>query len=420
MLKNKYIEDCLMRIEEQYFPEKKSRGEMLSQRDFEFLIKRIEEKSGVKVSLSTLKRLWKGDYDYRPHQFTLNALAGLLDFEDWHAFTARYRANTIATKKTTSGKNKKTVGLVIAILISLVFVSFIIILPKKEDPLHIPKEIAFTVDKTMVNGVPNTVIFNYDLKGAVADSFSIQRSWNPKNRTSIDKTGTQLTEVYYFPGFHWAKLMANDSTIAKQRIHVTTDGWLATAKYNRLDKMPVYLNKDILYHNGQLRVSEKNFKDSGFDNSREMVLSYFNINEFENMDSGDFEIETRVKLVQSKTVCPYIELAIIDEKDISWFPITERGCEGTLSLKVGDTFISGKKNDLSEFGIAMNQWNTIRLTVENQMAHFYVNKSLAFQVPSRDIRGNIMGINFHFSGEGVVDYVRLKDLKSGKTYNEEF
>lgn len=414
------LQRCKKDIETKYFKEKIRKGGKLSQRDFELLIDLMEKRSDVRLSLSTIKRIWKANYTTVPHQHTLNALAGLLDFEDWHAYTSHGRASTKASKNSTSSINKKPVVLAIAILIGLMLASFIILLPKKGGALNIPRDITFTADKTLVNGVPNTVIFNYDLKEAVADSFLIQRSWNPEARTLIDKTNTYLTEVYYFPGFHWAKLIANDSIIAKQRIHVTTKGWLATAKHDRLDKIPVYLNRDTLAIDGKLQVSKKNFKDSGFDNTKEMVLSYYNINELKNMDSGNFEIGARVKMVQSKTACPYIELAIIDEKDISWFPITEKGCEGTLSLKVGDTYVSGEKNDLSEFGTEINQWNTIRLLVENQMANLYVNENLAFQVPLMDIRGNIMGIAFHFTGEGVVDYIRLKDLKSGMTYNEEF
>ncbi len=417
-MKNEYIHTCLTKIEERYFPEKQVGGKALSQRDFEFLIERIEEKSGAKVSLSTMKRLWKRDYDYRPHQYTLNALAGLLDFEDWYAFTVSYKSTLKVTK--TNPSNNVIKLSVTVISINLVLAFLVILLPKKRVVPYLPKDIAFTADKTLVTGVPNTVIFNYDLKGAIADSFSIQRSWNPNTRTLVDRTGTYLTEVYYLPGFHWAKLMANDSIIARQRVHVTTKGWLATAKYNRLDKVPVYLNKDTLVFDGQLQVSKKNFKDSGFDNSKEMVLSYYNINEFENIDIRYFEIEARIKMVRSKTVCPFMELAIIDEKDISWFPITEKGCEGTLSLKLGDTFISGEKNDLSKFGTDIDQWNTIRLKVEDQIASLYVNGNLVYQLSSRETRKYIMGIMLHFTGEGVVDHVRLKDLKSGITYNDDF
>ena len=45
-----------------------------------------EEKSGIKLSLSTLKRLWKKDYDQTPHPSTLQALVSLLGYKDWQEF----------------------------------------------------------------------------------------------------------------------------------------------------------------------------------------------------------------------------------------------------------------------------------------------------------------------------------------------
>ena len=39
----------------------------LKQRDFEYLAELIEEKSHIKLSISTLKRLWKDDFTQVPH-----------------------------------------------------------------------------------------------------------------------------------------------------------------------------------------------------------------------------------------------------------------------------------------------------------------------------------------------------------------
>ena len=50
----------------------------LKQRDFEYLARLIEEKSKVRLSLSTLKRLWKDDYAQEPHASTLDAVVSVL------------------------------------------------------------------------------------------------------------------------------------------------------------------------------------------------------------------------------------------------------------------------------------------------------------------------------------------------------
>ena len=56
------------------------------QRDLEGLADAIEEKSGIKLSLSTLKRLWKEDFDQTPHPSTLQALVSILGYKDWQDF----------------------------------------------------------------------------------------------------------------------------------------------------------------------------------------------------------------------------------------------------------------------------------------------------------------------------------------------
>ena len=79
-----YIARCKQLIEEK-FRFVNGNGS-LRQRDLEYLADSIEEKSGVKLSLSTLKRLWKKDYDQTPHPSTLQALVSILGYKDWQEF----------------------------------------------------------------------------------------------------------------------------------------------------------------------------------------------------------------------------------------------------------------------------------------------------------------------------------------------
>ncbi|MEI9809516.1 MAG: hypothetical protein WDO16_17520 [Bacteroidota bacterium] len=42
----------------------------------------------------------------------------------------------------------------------------------------------------------------------MADSFFIQQSWDKNRRVKIDKHSHTLTDIYYEPGYHIAKLIA--------------------------------------------------------------------------------------------------------------------------------------------------------------------------------------------------------------------
>ncbi len=77
----------------------------LRQRDLEYLADSIEEKSGIKLSLSTLKRLWKKDYDQTPHPSTLQALVSVLGYKDWQEF--KLQEATVPSASFTIQKKKR-------------------------------------------------------------------------------------------------------------------------------------------------------------------------------------------------------------------------------------------------------------------------------------------------------------------------
>src|ERR1700761_7310896 len=58
--------------------------------DFDTLSDRIAERTSVRLSVSTLKRIWgKVKYDSSPTMATLNALARFAGFEGWRDFLAQ-------------------------------------------------------------------------------------------------------------------------------------------------------------------------------------------------------------------------------------------------------------------------------------------------------------------------------------------
>ncbi|UII81807.1 hypothetical protein [Flagellimonas sp. CMM7] len=416
------IEHCIKKIEQRYFPEQFSSGKKLRQRDLEYLMELMEERSNTRISLSTMKRLWKNEFNQMPHLSTLNALASLIDYDNWNSFQQEqnkvFELGNSTSKETSSFSKKLLFFLASSALLAIVLFVFI---SNDDKPLKIPDNIMFSASKTVVNNVPNSVIFSYDLQGIEADSFFIQRSWNPNHKKPIDPSKKNFSEIYYYPGFHWARLMANDEVIKKTRIHVQTDGWFATAKSNRLDIIPFYPNQSTLVSNGIMRVKDETFEQSSVDPKKGLIVSYFNIREFFGLPSDAYVLETRVRFddVQS-LVCPYMEVSIIDEKASSWLGITDKGCVSNLNIKVGDTILSGSENDFTALGTNLSEWQTIRLVSSNKRLKYYLNNTLALDQPFEGDRGQIMGLILTFTGKGAVDYVYLKNLDGAKVYSEDF
>ncbi|UII77891.1 hypothetical protein LV716_09000 [Flagellimonas sp. HMM57] len=413
---------CITLIERRFFPEQFALGEKPRQRDLEYLIELMEEKSNIRISLSTMKRLWKNEFNQIPHLNTLNALASLIDYDSWNAF--RQDENTVVK---TSLQKPSTRSLPIkkyalfSLLGVLVFISAFIFISNRNKPISIPDNIIFSANKTVAHNVPNSVIFSYDLKGIEADSFFIQRSWNPTHKKSIDPSKKTFSEMYYYPGFHWARLIANDEVIKKIRINVKTDGWFATAKANRLDSIPFYPDQSQLINDGSFRVGDNIFENSKIDINKGLIVSYFNIREFSGLLSGEYILETRVKFdAIAGIVCPYMEVKVIDEKSSCWLGITDKGCVSNLNIKVGDTILAGTENDFSTLGTDLSEWQDIRLESSNGRFKYFLNDALAIDEPFEDDRGKVMGLILTFTGKGAVDFVRLKNGEGEVVYTEGF
>src|SRR5688572_1604474 len=62
----------------------------LLQRDVEFLCDNIESKTGIQISLSTMKRLLNGQSSKLPQVATLNAITTFLDYQHWQDFKIKH------------------------------------------------------------------------------------------------------------------------------------------------------------------------------------------------------------------------------------------------------------------------------------------------------------------------------------------
>ena len=89
-----FIDLCKKQVAEKF---SFGNGHGYTQRDLEVLSTYIEERTGIIISLSTLKRLWKDNYKLRPQLATLNALALILEYKDWQSFK---QANQVSPKPT--------------------------------------------------------------------------------------------------------------------------------------------------------------------------------------------------------------------------------------------------------------------------------------------------------------------------------
>ena len=417
-----YIARCRRLIEEKFHLQNDQ--ETLRQRDLEYLADQIEEKSGIKLSLSTLKRLWKKDYDQTPHPSTLQALVSVLGYKDWQDF--KLREALTATPLT--GQPKKHTMLLrpwlmlasAAAIAALVWI--IAFRPGKVSKLKpiIRGAVTFTGNKTVAQGVPNTIIFNYNVNNVEADSFFFQQAWNKMEKVRLDPRGHYYSNIYYYPGFHKAKLIANDSIIKRFRIHITTDGWLPLVRRTSTDNMPVHVKTNSIT-DGTLHTTRKDIEASNLDYNKDFLLSYFNVRDFENTYSDNFSLDSRIKCDSVNTIpCPVFQLTVICEENIFFVTMTGRGCERNIAIQMGEVYQDGTNSDLSAFGRDLYSWQDLRIQVAQKRVTIFLDEQPVYTIAFKNDFGKIVGLVYNFEGTGAIDYVKLRNGENKLVLDDEF
>ena len=328
-----YIKLCRKQIEKKF-----SFGGIhgYTQRDLEILSQRLEEKTGVIISLSTLKRFWKSDFKQSPQIATLNALAALLGYRDWQDFKQ-------SSQKSPSYSRPLIVGIVIGL--SAIFITAYILRDlntssgnevKATSPI-VNGPVEFSAEKTVTSGIPNTVIFKYDVTNVVADSFFISQTWNELHKVRIDPEGNALSSIYYESGYHRARLIANDSMIAMQPIHILSDGWEPHIYYDGRQLIPIDFRGKHYISDGMLHLSNDLLAEKKVDTTKYYYTRISNSQQF-NVSTDNFTFTTRMKgdRLANNTLCPWMNLIIVNEKHIFRVVFQNKGCEKYAMYKLGE------------------------------------------------------------------------------------
>lgn len=418
-----YISHCKQQIVEQL--QLGDSAGKLRQRDFSYLADLIEQKSGVNLSLSTLKRLWREDHNSSPHPSTLNALVSVLEIEDWQSFKQNFEiASTSEHIHTPRPIPTRLIGwfAVIGAMAVLGLILFIVPGFVQTNSIKINGPITFKADKTVSMGVPNTVIFNYDVSEVQADSFFIQQSWNEVFREAIDPEKTHFTSIYYYPGYHKAKLIANDSIIALQPIHLLTDGWMPFIITENGQEMPIYLPAEIARRSGDLRIGREDLPAREIELRDLFRITFRQIRDFGDLSSRNFKLKARVKADSFPELpCQKIELMLHCEKHIMLVPLTSKACVSNLGLKLGEHYLSGREHDFSAFGVDdMQTWHELELIVREQQAEVLLDGKSIYQAGYQQDLGLIKGLDIRFEGLGQADWIRLWDGEGKLVFGDEF
>jgi hypothetical protein len=430
-------------------------AEKLVQRDLNFLSEWIESRTGVLISLSTIKRLLNGQFSRLPQIATLDALARSVGYENWQRFKGDNSGKTMPLpedgptivaagdpeedtaadpEESAAGEPKEDAAgspariksvparpLLIAGLLLIIALGLLAVIRIRKPGAIDAGTAQFSVVKVTRNDLPNTVIFKYNIDDVNADSFFIQQSWDRNRRVKIYKKAYTLTDIYYEPGYHTAKLIANDRIIRTLPVSIPTDRWLFYAKERTRLSQPQYILPARSSIDGSMQLTADDLASSKIDREKDNDYLQVYFPSAIAYSSDNFILTCKVKVNECRNAsCPYLMTEIFCQHYFMYFQNTLKGCTGALNAQFGDNILSGKNNDLSALGTDVRNWQDLEMEVKKKTVSIRINHVEVFSTAYEKSCGLITGLGFISNGLCVVDFVQLKTADGKDIYSNDF
>jgi hypothetical protein len=402
-----HIAGCFELIEE-----KLSRGacNTWDTNDFMALSESIKETTGTLLSVTTLKRLsGHVDYNSRPNNTTLNALAGYVGFKNWSAFLKDRNMsegdNIIESKKSSSNKYLVPVLLIVSAFLSSVFLYY-----DSRGTSYTSKDFSFN-GKSVTTGLPNSVVFEYNALAANENAkIEIQQDWDERKRVTVDKEDSVSTSIYYRPGFFKSKLVVDNTIVAEKKIFIPTQGWLGVIES---DSIPIYLNDEDFTNTmeNSLQITPESLAQYGVDPTTGMTaVGFYQVMDFGNLFTDEFEMSTllRNEFRSGASVCQRAQVIVMHEDGPISLIISDKGCISEIGLFAFGQQIDGKKTDLSNFGVNFSNYVELKCISENKKLKIFLDAKLVYSFDVPETPSKIIGISIFFEGAGSVKSVEFK------------
>ncbi|QIP11646.1 hypothetical protein G8759_02860 [Spirosoma aureum] len=382
--------------------------------DFDNLQQRILDETGVSLSASTLRRIWgRVDYQHLPSNTTLNTLAQFAGYSDWRTFIKSQAtsnlppdsAGQLPVLPVKSSINWVKLSWIVGLVLLIALIG-VVAFEQKPSQLNV-NQYSFS-SKPLTRSIPNSVIFTYNSSASPTDSVYIQQSWDPHLQTLVDKDGKTHTSIYYEPGYYVAKLLIGKQVVKEHPLIIPTNGWLgciATKPIPVYLKPPEFIGPDMM----KLPVADIQQKNVALQPQVPLV-KYFNVGNFDPIALANFSFASDVKneYGEGAAACQLTWIVLITNDMPITIPLSAKGCVSELTLLDGTNMISGKKTDLSRFGVDFSKWVHVSCKSDGHKLYYYINDELAYEAALPQKKVSIVGVAYGFLGTGAVKDIKLQ------------
>jgi hypothetical protein len=373
--------------------------------DFSKLSDEVHNRTQVRLSVTTLKRVWgRLKYDSEPTITTLNALAQFAGYDDWRHFCKEEGgSDQVAIGKSQSAQPPGSTRRYWPLLaVPAVVIAALVILQARQKSSIDPDQFSFSADKMITDGVPNSVVFHYDAKAAETDSVFIVQTWDIRRKKVVARDNYVHSAMYYYPGFFNTKLIVGTEVVKSHELWITSGGWLALAEQ---EPIPLYFQKGEYTFKDRLEVDTSLLAKYNLSlHPQPPRIRFFNQRDLGDIMSDNFVFETKLRndFTKGTGACQFVQVLIQCKNDIIIIPLGARACVGEMDLYFCGAYFSSKDADLSGFGCDLSQWTSLRVESADKNVRISVNGTEAYTFTFPNGPTGVVGVQYRFNGVGAV------------------
>ena len=383
-----------------------------SHKDFQALSKMILDQTGKQISVTTLKRIWgRAQLVANPSVVTMDILAEFAGYTDWRVFQKQLgeKRELAQSRLQLRPHTRLLLGLCLLILAFGLLGYWLFHQKETRSGTPDPKaleQLQFDFHK-VTTGYPNTVIFRYDLSKLDYESAAIQQSWDDSKRISLSESKGLVTSTYYSPGYYLVKLLVDGHIVREKQLYIPSEQWQGQI-WGSSTGLSYLDAKQIITGNG-LEITGEILKTMEARYSQQLYLARLEAKP--TINSKHFTLETKFRLAQasSNSICGNIRLTITGTREVFGFHFSLLGCVGDLVFFLNKEMVSGRKQDLSAFGLAPGEWINCRISVQDRQLQVYRQDQLIFNHLLSGNIGQIGGVQWQFEGLPEIKQLELYD-----------
>lgn len=394
-----------------------------TQGNFLRLSEQIQNKTGISISSSTLRRLFaqlrNDQWTMHPQIATKNALASFVGFSTWDDFVQQQKDRDPQTPERPEknfstapapSKARKTRLLLISLVVLVIAIASVVIYSGTGTQSSTKILAAFTDNDSL------QVEFSFSHWPGKKDSLLVDygdgiREWLLYDRKSFRHRYT-LGDIYNI------RVIETSKEVAFRRLVVGKRGWYGRVIQN--DRfLPV---NEQLKQNGTLHISAASAAEAGADTSKIYWTLFRCIDDYR-VDGNNFMAKFRLRNSPNEggQFCYDVNIDVLGEYSPIKLEFVQPDCIVWTDLVVAGVELDGKKVNLSSFGQDFTHYRIVTVEVRNRRFQVLLDDVpiYSYTIPDTPI-GKIKQVTFSFKGRGFADWMKFYDSTGQLVYEDDF